>query len=171
MSKQIKKIKYPYAEAYKIALGVLEQLKPFCDRVEIAGSIRRKKAEIHDIDLIAIPKPYEIGLFQSEIVNVINRWEKIMGELPCKFTRRLLPSGVFLDLFLVDEKSFGQIFAIRTGSKEFNRNVLIKACNQNGFKMVDGYLLKEGEKYEIREEEDLFRMIGLPFVPPENRNL
>ena len=171
MSEQIKKIKYPYAEAYKIALDVLEQLKPHCERIEIAGSIRRKKAEVGDIEIVAIPKPFKIDLLQDGIAGVVNQWQKVKGELPCKYTQRMLPSGIKLDLFFAEEGNWGLIFAIRTGSAEFSHYVLANGWVRNGFKSSGGFLFKYGEKFEVREEKDLFNLIGIRYVEPENRNL
>ena len=166
-----KSIKYPYAEAYKIALEVLEQLKPHCERIEIAGSIRRKKAEVGDIEILAIPKPYDVGLFQSGIATVVNQWEKVKGDLPCKYTQRILPSGIKLDLFIADESNWGYTFAMRTGSADYSHRVLANGWVREGFKSEGGYLFRNGEKYEIKEEIDLFKLIGLRYVEPEDRNL
>ena len=166
-----KEKKYPYAEAFKIASAVLEQLKSCCIRAEIAGSVRRKKSEVGDIEIVAIPKPFEIGLFQSGIATVVNQWEKVKGELPCKYTQRILPSGIKLDLFFAEEENFGYIFAMRTGSADYSHKVLANGWVREGFKSEGGYLVREGERYEVREEEDLFKLIGVRYVPPEDRNL
>ena len=171
MNEQIKKIKYPYAEAHKIAQEVLEQLKPYCERIEIAGSIRRKKAEVGDIEIVAIPKPFGIDLSQDGIAKVVNQWEKVKGEMPCKYTQRILPSGIKLDLFFAEEGNWGLIFAIRTGSAEFSRYVLANGWVRNGFKSSGGFLFKYGEKFDVKEEKDLFNLIGIHYVEPENRNL
>jgi DNA polymerase/3'-5' exonuclease PolX len=164
-------IKYPYATAYKIALEVLEQLKPHCERIEIAGSVRRKKAEVGDIEIVAIPKPYKIGLFQTGIATVVNQWQKVKGELPCKYTQRILPSGIKLDLFFAEEGNWGSVFAIRTGSADYSHKVLANGWVRQGFKSEGGYLFRDGERYEVREEKDLFKLIGVPYVEPEDRNL
>src|ERR1035437_1907534 len=101
--------RYPYAEAYAIALDVLEQLKPHCIRAEIAGSLRRKKPLVGDIEIVAIPKPYLTGMFEDGIATVVNKWEKVRGELPCKYTQRILPEGIALDLFFAQEDNWGSI--------------------------------------------------------------
>lgn len=170
MSEQIK-IKYPYTEAYKIALEVLEKLKPHCERIEIAGSIRRKKAEVGDIEIVAIPKPYSVGLLEDGIASVVNKWQKIKGELPCKYTQRVLPEGIKIDLFIAEEKNFGLIFAMRTGSADYSHKVLANGWVRQGFKSEGGYLFRDGELFEVREEKDLFRLIGIRYIEPENRNL
>ncbi len=163
--------KYPYAEAHRIALDVLEQLRPHCIRIEIAGSIRRKKPEVGDIEIVAIPKPFETGLFQSGIASVVNQWEKVKGELPCKYTQRILPEGIKLDLFLAEEGNWGSILAIRTGSAEYSHRVLANGWVREGFKSEGGFLFREGERYEVREEQDLFQMARVAYIEPEGRNL
>lgn len=165
-----KEKKYPYAEAHRIALEVLEQLKPYCERIEIAGSVRRKKAEVGDIEIVAIPKPFEVGLFQSGIASVVNQWEKVKGELPCKYTQRILPSGIKLDLFIAEESNWGYVLAMRTGSADYSHRVLANGWVREGFKSDGGYLSRDGERYEVREEKDLFKLIGVRYVEPENRN-
>ena len=169
MSEQIKR--YTHATAYKIALEVIEQLKPYCERIEIAGSLRRKKADIGDIEIVAIPKPYSTGLLESGFATVVNKWEKVKGELPCKYTQRILPEGIKLDLFIAEEGNWGSILATRTGSADYSYKVLANGWVRQGFKSDGGYLFRDGEKYEVKEEKDLFRLIGIPYVEPEYRNL
>ena len=48
-----------YDDANEIALRTLEELRPHCIRCEIAGSLRRLKPEVKDIEICAIPKPYQ----------------------------------------------------------------------------------------------------------------
>ena len=169
-----KEKRYPYAQAYGIALEVVEQLKPFCKRVAIAGSVRRKKKDCGDIEVLAEPLPYSTGLFESGIATIVNKWTKVRGELEygkTKYTQRKLPCGMSLDLFFADEKNWGYIFAIRTGSDDFSHHILAKRWVQCGYKGKDGYLTKDGEIVEVKEEKDFFKLIGMPFVEPENRNL
>lgn len=173
-SKNQENKKFSYAEAYAIASDVLDMLRPHCFRAEIAGSVRRKKQEVKDIEIVAIPKPYTTGLFESGIASVVNKWTKVKGELAygkTKYTQRILPSGIKLDLFIAEEGNWGSILAIRTGSAEFSHRVLANGWVRAGYKSVGGYLTRGEEKYEVREEKDLFRMIGIPYTEPENRNI
>jgi len=77
--------------AQGIAEGLVEQLAPHCDKISIAGSIRRQRAFVKDIEIVAIPKPYDVGLFSSGIATVVNQWEFAKGKLPCKYTQRKIP--------------------------------------------------------------------------------
>jgi DNA polymerase/3'-5' exonuclease PolX len=167
--------KYPYKEAHAIAVRVLELLKPHCIRCEIAGSIRRQKPEVKDIEIVAIPKPYNgAGLFEDGLASVVNQWQKVKGELQygkCKYTQRVLPEGIKLDLFIADEKNWGNVFALRTGSADYSHKVLASQWVKQGYKSVGGYLTRNGVSYNIPEEKDLFEMLDIPYVEPQNRNL
>lgn len=159
-----------YEEALKIAEKIKAQLAPHCERIEIAGSIRRKKPEVGDIEIVAIPKPYDIGLFESGISPIVNQWKKVKGELPCKYTQRILPEGIKLDLFFAEPDNWGNIFAIRTGSAPYSHLELASRWSSMGYKSDGGYLFKDGERIAVREEEDLFKLLRIPFVEPEQRN-
>lgn len=167
-------------QAQQIAERVKAELEPHCDRIAIAGSIRRKKPEVKDIEIVAIPKPYDPSpLFATGIATVVNQWEKVKGELPCKYTQRILPEGIKLDLFFAIPENWGLIYAIRTGSAEYSHKVLASGWVRNGYQSVDGMLSiyqhhsdESPRKFcECREEEDLFRMAGVDWVEPEDREL
>ena len=167
--------KYPLNEAKYIAHEIVMQLEPFCERIEIAGSIRREKDFVKDIEVVAIPKPYQTGLFEDGIASVVNQWTKVKGEMEygkTKYTQRILPTGIKLDLFFATEKNWGLIYAIRTGSAEYSHKVLATKWVQKGYKSVDGMLtLNGGRVVQVREEQDLFKLLGLPYVEPKYRNL
>jgi DNA polymerase/3'-5' exonuclease PolX len=61
-----------YLEARQLAERVCHQLTPHCDRIKICGSIRRKKQEVSDIDIVALPKSfvgqgYKLSAIKSKI--------------------------------------------------------------------------------------------------------
>jgi len=158
------------AKALEIAENVKSALTPHCDCIEIAGSIRRRKALVKDIEIVAIPKPYETGLFESGIATVVNQWPRLKGELPCKYTQRLLPEGIKLDLFFAEPGNWGLILAIRTGSANYSYNVLAKRWVKNGYHSKDGYLHMDGKRIEVPTELKLFNLAGMMYVTaPELR--
>jgi DNA polymerase/3'-5' exonuclease PolX len=156
-------------QALEIAERIKAELEPHCDRIEIAGSIRRRKPEVGDIEIVAIPKPYEVDLFSSGIATVVNKWQKVKGELPCKYTQRILPDGIKLDLFFAHHRNWGLIYAIRTGSAEYSHKVLACGWVRNGYKSVDGMLSHHGVEVSVDEEYDLFRIAGVIYTEPERR--
>lgn len=168
-------------EAKIIAQDVRRQLSPFCMRIEIAGSIRREKPEVKDIEICAIPKVEEVpdGLFDKKMVvsegfvSQVNKWEKIKGEPTGKYTRRIIKPGVELDLFLCGSGNWGLIFAIRTGSAEFSHKILMAKIIDAGYLSKGGMLLKRGVPVPTRTEEELFDLINMEvrFYSPINREL
>lgn len=166
--------RYRYEDALAIANEVLEELRPHCVRIEIAGSIRRKKALVGDIEIVAIPKPYTTGAVESGIALVVNKWMKVKGKMEygkTKYTQRILKEGIKLDLFVADETNWGLIFAMRTGSADFSHKVLASGWVSRGFKSIGGYMTRDGEKLEVKEEVDLFRIAGVLFKQPSERDL
>lgn len=160
-----------YNKALTIANQLLEQLRPHCERCVIAGSIRRGKPEVKDIEIVAIPKPYETGLFESGIAPVVNQWQKVKGELPCKYTQRILPEGIKLDLFFAEPGNWGLILAIRTGSAEYSHKMLASGWVKHGYHSMEGYLVKGAHRIETPREEDIFKICGLPWVEPKLRTI
>lgn len=160
-----------YQQALEIAEKVKKELEPHCERIEIAGSIRRRKPEVKDIEIVAIPKPYGIGLLKSGIVLVVEKWKKVRGNFPCKYTQRILPEGIKLDLFFATKENWGQILAIRTGSAGYSHKVLAVGWVKVGYKSKEGTLYKDDKPIEVREEIDLFKLIGIEYVKPEQRDI
>lgn len=158
-------------QAVEIAERVKRQLEPHCDRIEIAGSIRRRKPEVGDIEIVAIPKVYDVGLFESGIATIVNRWPKVRGELPCRYTQRMLPDGIALDLFFARPENWGLIYAIRTGSAEYSHQVLARGWVKNGYHSLDGMLCTNAHKIPVLEERDLFRLAGVAWVEPWERSI
>jgi len=162
---------YTYQEALTQANEIIELLRPHCSKINLAGSIRRKKAMVKDIEIVCIPLPYEVGLFESGIATVVNRWDKVKGELPCKYTQRILPSGIRLDIFIATEENYGFLLAIRTGSAEYSHRVLGYAWTSHGFKSIEGILTKAGNPIPTPTEQEFFNLVKLPFIAPELREV
>lgn len=124
--------------AREAAEALVETLWPACERIEIAGSIRRRKAEVKDIEIVTAPKISRVAarasLFSTEYVtqNQLDRmlecWIKEgiieyrldKNRRPCwgqAYKRLALPDGIALDLFsVVNKAQWGLILMIRTGS-------------------------------------------------------
>jgi DNA polymerase (family 10) len=160
-------------EAQHIAAGVMEQLKPHCEVISLAGSIRRERPTIGDIEIVCVPKAYDATpLFASGLATVVNLWKKVRGELPCRYTQRILPEGMKLDLFMVHPDGYGLQCAIRTGSAEWSRRVLAAAWVRAGFHSDGGLLRRaDGTVVPARTEPELFRLIGLRWVDPRDREV
>jgi len=165
---------FPLAEAEYIAQRTMAQLAPHCLRIAIAGSIRRQKPYVKDIELLIIPKPYSIGIFADGIAPIVEQWPKVKGELgygTMKYTQRILSEGIKLDLFVAEPQNWGLILAIRTGSAEYSHKVLANGWVRAGYRSEGGYLYHGETRYNIYEERDLFERIGIPYTEPTESNL
>ena len=151
-------------EAEPIAQGVVKQLEPYCLRIEIAGSIRRKRPEVGDIEVVYIPRMGDM----FSIVEIVKKWYKKKGEPHGLYTQRLLPEGIKLDLFRAKPDNWGYILAIRIGSADFSKR-LASAWVKAGYHGEEGMLTKDGKTIPVREEKDLFRLVGMKWIPPEER--
>lgn len=164
-------MKHKYEDAIVIANQILEELEPHCYRSKIAGSLRRRRPEVKDIDIVCIPKPYNFGLLESGIATVVNQWPMVKGKMDtkCKQTQRELPQGIMLDLWMVSPENWGYMYALKTGSQRFNMFKILPGYKRMGYESIDGFLYRNGKMVPVYEEEDLFEYCGLRYVQPWNR--
>ena len=153
-------------KALILAEAAIGMLRPFCTRIDLAGGCRRKKAEPHDLEIVCIPNRLEILSF---IQAVDSLGEVIKGSATGRYMQVRLPQQVNLDLFIARPENYGLIFAIRTGSAEFSHKVLATGWVKRGYKSIDGMLTFRGNPVQVREEKDLFKLIGMPWIEPEKR--
>jgi DNA polymerase/3'-5' exonuclease PolX len=166
-------IRVPLAEARAIADNAVAQLRPHCSRIEIAGSLKRGSPTIGDVEIVCLPKPFDATpLFRSGFALVVEQWEKVKGELPCRYTQRILPCGMKLDLFMPDPNGFGLQVAIRTGSADWCKQVLAPAWVRAGFRSEGGVLRHaSGAVVPTPNERVLFDLIGLRWTEPQDREV
>lgn len=166
------------ARALEISERVLGELAPHCDRIAIAGSVRRRKPQVKDIEIVCIPRKAPVDLFGDEMqtdaafCELVNQWPAVRGKPTGKYTQRTLPDGIALDLFMATPENWGVIYAIRTGSAEFSHRVLAGRWCRLGYTSVAGILRdRRGHRVEAREERDLFKLLGIAWVEPECREI
>jgi DNA polymerase (family X) len=161
--------------ALDTALGLVERLTPFCDQVEIAGSIRRRKTRVHDIDIVAIPNEAKLmsqGFFDTRrlvasIADPLATSPRVNGLKMSTFSYHEIP----VDIYWATPQTWATLLLIRTGSKEHN----IKLCSlakQNGMHLHasgDG-LFSNGERIAGDTEKSIFISLGLAYIEPERRN-
>ena len=168
----------PLARAEIIAEATRAALAPHCERIAIAGSVRRRRPFVGDIELVCIPRLVPAGLFGDALITDpdfcagVTQWPAVKGKPDGKYTQRRLPDGIMLDLFMADVENWGAILAIRTGSADFARHILATGWVKAGYHSEDGRLrARDGSIMPVREEPDLFALLGIPFVEPEAREV
>lgn len=150
-------------EAQKLAQEIVEQIHPHCERIEVAGSIRRRKSQIRDTDLVLIPKPF----LWSRIIVTLQR------NMDAKILKRgnsiaqLTISGVNVDLYVASPETWDALLLIRTGSAAHNIKLSMLA-RKKGLKLTHKGLMKDGKVFASTEKE-IFEALDLPYVEPEER--
>jgi DNA polymerase (family 10) len=149
-------------------------------RTEIAGSIRRGKEHVHDIEIVTEEGDYFGGVpaFLSSIGVVRGPPNKAGAKAPWgpKYYKGILSrgriAGTQLDLFVVTPPAqWGVVFLIRTGSAEFSQAVVTR-LRRYGLRSEDGRIVDLGNKtIPVDSEEDVFERVRLPYVPPEKRDM
>ena len=170
-------------QAQEIAEALKAELTPFCERIEIGGSIRRKKPEPNDIELVCIPKFEEVltgqlTLWEEPITRLLNvlfshlsqKYFIIkMGERYCQIQLGDENDvGIKADIFTATFRTWGYIFMLRTGPAEFSKFVVTE-LKKNGFTMDAGEVFHKGTPCTVPSEEDLFFLLGIDYIEPEYR--
>ncbi len=160
-----------YNKALNIAEQIKSELSPLCKRIEIAGSIRRKKEEPRDIEIVAIPKANKYFDLKEYLYNV-KRYSILKGNFPGRYMRlQRSGNGAFIDLFFCKKSTWWMIFLIRTGNADFSKFVVTRA-KQIEYRVEDGKLYDEnGIPFEIESEREVFDILMMRWRPPEQRNL
>jgi DNA polymerase (family 10) len=154
--------------ALPAARTLLEHLKqsPLVLHAEIAGSLRRGKEVVKDLDLIASSKkPKEVMKLFVSSPNV----EKIVNHGETK-SSVILAGGIPCDLRVMPPESWATALAHFTGSKEHNIALRQRAIDR-GLHLSEWGLLKGKSKtpLKLKDEKDLHKALGLAFIPPELR--
>jgi len=172
-------------EAESIANKVKNHIHGSMARVEIAGSIRRRKEVVGDIEIVGIPEGREKLI---KLLGDIGQHIKpgVPGAIPwvpkttAKYLRVRLAEGMNLDVFLATPENWGGLFMMRTGSgagpdgNSFNG--FVPAMFQRWKKLSGGGRMTDcmptmptGEQLWIPEEQDFFDLLEMDFVSPEKR--
>ena len=154
--------------ALPAARTLLEHLRqsPLVLHAEIAGSLRRGKEVVKDLDLIASSKkPKEVMKLFVSSPNV----EKIVNHGETK-SSIILAGGIPCDLRVIPPESWATALAHFTGSKEHNIALRQRAIDR-GLHLSEWGLLKGKSKtpLKLKDEKELHKALGLAFIPPELR--
>ena len=155
-----------WTEVTGAALDLREELagRPAVLRVELAGSLRRYKPLVKDIDLVAASgDPRAVMEFFTGLPQV----DKVTGSGKTK-SSVLLKTGVAADLRVVREEEYPHALQHFTGSKEHN-TALRRRAKGLGYKVNEYGLFRGEEQIFCRDEEEIYQRLGLPWIPPELR--
>lgn len=188
-------------EASNIAVAICYKLQSYCNKINIAGSIRRKKATVGDIEIVCSPKKVPAGqssLFDEvtelvsakEFHNAVSQLGAIeLGNPDGRQMKILLPEGIKLDLFMPQPHDYYRIYAIRTGSAQYSSLILATTWKRKGWVGTEHGLRRIEDCKEMAEnkwklintkgelppvwasEEKFFEWLGVKWVEPSIRDI
>jgi len=148
-------------DARKIANNFVSEIKEFCEKIDIDGSIRRQKSEVNDIDIVLIPK------LREHLIQKIRNISKV--EVLGKKLIRTEYSGTQVDIYFATKETWGILLLVRTGSKEHNIKLCQHAINKGMKLSSERGLMKEGKVIASKTEEEIFKGLGMDYIKPEDR--
>lgn len=161
--------------ARSMALAVIKEIEPHCERIEIAGSIRRCRPHVNDIDLVILPKGPAgrraiIARFELTCSRVKGgeQYEEFLSPNGWQFDLWFAHAGK-ADLFTTTPGNWGMLLLARTGSKEHNIKLAAVAKSKGLLFSPHQGILRDDEILASKTEEEIFAALGLPYVKPEDR--
>lgn len=193
--------KFPLDKATRFACNVVQLLEDYCDEIHIAGSIRREKAEVKDIEIVCRPKLWQAGntgLFDTPgepvIIPAFRREVESLGSVikgkpDGRYMQILLPSTMKLDLFMPTATDYFRQFAIRTGSADYSAKVIAGGWKSKGWcgtdqglRRITDCIEKPGGGWKCiangavlppvwQSEEEFFDWLSIKWIEPKLRSV
>lgn len=174
-----KEFEIPFSVAWRASQTVIDSIRAvakYDGTVSVAGSIRRERPIIHDIDILISPPSDSVRTF-------IRTLGEVLADGPHKITVLIptedfcdigtIPRGVSyiqFDFRFIPKESWGPALQYFTGSREHNISMRRKAkqlglrLNENGL-----FTLSDGERIDNGNEGDIYERLGLRWLPPRYR--
>lgn len=184
------KKRWPRREALPVARELCDRLAPFCQRLIVAGSLRRRKPDVGDVEILYIPifqtrpldliSSHTVSLADEEITRMLadgtlaHRLSKTggtaWGDKNKLATHR---SGLPVDLFATTEDSWWNYLVCRTGPAASNTRIA-SIAQQRGYTWNPygkGFTCRaDGSVTAMESEEAVFAFVGLPYKIPSERD-
>lgn len=160
----------PKAREIEQALKTQKEIK----QISLAGSLRRRKETIADIDILIISsKPEKTMDFFVHLPGIVKVWSKGKTRSSIRLkgfdsTKNNVSNGVDVDLRIVPEESYGSALQYFTGSKEHNIATRLLAIDK-GLKLNEYGVFKGKKMIAGKTEEEVYKAIGLDWIAPELR--
>lgn len=189
------KTKYPRAVALVAARELVAAMRPATmpDRLICAGSLRRRKPEVGDVELVYVPRVVELDqredlfgpkvkrdLAADAVADLVARGllaprHNVLGRTTWGAENKLAlhaATGVPVDLFATTEAAFFNYLVCRTGPRELNEQIAAtaRALGWKWHPTGAGFEnLHTGEYARMRSEREVFEFVGLPYGEPWER--
>lgn len=181
--------KFAAVVALAVARELCDKLNPACERIVVAGSLRRRKEQVGDVELVFIPKLRTVqnDLFNSGTESAMDGmlehllWSGIIGKRhtvtgaetwgPKNKLAFHIASGVPVDFFATTEAAWFNYLVCRTGGAA-NNTWIAGAALRKGWKWNPygaGFTNRRGELVPVTSERAVYDLVGLPYREPWER--
>ncbi|MHB8825073.1 MAG: helix-hairpin-helix domain-containing protein, partial [Thiobacillus sp.] len=161
---QTRRFKLAVAAQYADALAAFLQAVPGVGQVTLAGSFRRMRETVGDLDILVT------AAAGSPVMQRFTAYDEVAEVLSAGSTRAsvVLKSGLQVDLRVVAQASYGAALCYFTGSKA--HNIAIRRIAQKlGLKVNEYGVFRGSERIAGEDEASVYKSVGLPWIPPELR--
>lgn len=171
-------------KATPIVEALVAMFAPHCDWISPGGSYRREKADIGDVEIVAIPKPSLLTYMDELVTSGAIAKKEYINEKTGKVSyrwgekwRAFVHNGIKFDLFLCDMDNRGNTYWLRTGSGEANQWLMgVFHQYKAPFRVESGYIWTKDsganvQKLHIPDEQAWFGLLGIPFIEPKDRSI
>jgi len=161
---QSRRFKLATAAQYAEALRAFLQAISGVQQVTVAGSFRRMRETVGDLDILVTATP------DSMVMQRFTAYDEVAEVLSAGETRAsiLLKCGMQVDLRVVAQASYGAALHYFTGSKAHNIAIR-RIAQQLGLKVNEYGVFRGAQRIAGDSEESVYRAVGLPYIPPELR--
>ena len=158
--------RFKLAVAAQYAESLVAYLKkiPGVETVTVAGSFRRGRDTVGDLDILVTAKP------KSPVMAKFITYDEVAKIIASGSTKAsvVLKCGIQVDLRLVPKSSYGAALYYFTGSKAHNVAVR-RIAQKRGLKVNEYGVFRKDKQIAGKTEESVFRAVDLPYIPPELR--
>ncbi len=161
---QSRRFKLATAAQYAEALHAFLQTIPGVNQVVVAGSFRRMRETVGDLDILVTAAK------DSPVMQRFTAYDEVAEVFSSGETRAsvLLKSGLQVDLRVVAQQSYGAALHYFTGSKAHNIAIR-RIAQQQGLKINEYGVFRGAQRIAGDSEESVYRAVGLPYIPPDLR--
>lgn len=184
-------VKYPAQVAGALAARIVVHLGKYCERIAVAGSLRREHAQVGDVEIVYIPRIEEEhngwDLFAPLVP--VNRLDEELERLQAqRIIRRRrnraghemygpknklvvhLRTGIPIDFFATDELNWFNYLVCRTGGARNNIEIATAAQRKGWtWNPYGSGFSRQGEQVHVNSESEVYEFVGLPWKEPRER--
>lgn len=180
--------RFPHKLACQVAGEILEALRPACTRLQVAGSVRRLRPFVKDVEILFVPAVIyrKTDLFFSEPVKPVEEkiaWLHTEGIIEKRLNSlgretwgelnklaRHVETGLPIDLFAANDENWWNLLVCRTGPKQSNMDIC-KAAAKKGWtwRPYEKGFTSGAHWHITHSEREVFELVGLPYKEPRDR--